>query len=312
MDGFEILYKLLILIKVDSTIKDAKKLIEQLTDIKVEDQRFKFTLNFDSQMNDEDLFYKCLNCYIEDISYYPVKLKRNFYNKYINLDLNENIEQLKKQVFKKEKIPIERQEYYLYSKENVYPEKLENNKTLKNVDLYENKFYIRIKEEYNDIIKLKYPNSEIKEIKTDLYNTGIELYESLKYDDNIKEKDFGFKLFYQDKNKKKEIELDNILIKQGIKSGEIIEIEYRNKEDTYEFYVRGEHGETITINAKYNDTILFFKFLIYLKGGFNYESYWHDLIFAQKAIKKFNRTLVDINILKNTTMNLRWNRMGVC
>ena len=103
MDGFEILYKLLILIKVDSTIKDAKKLIEQLTDIKVEDQRFKFTLNFDSQMNDEDLFYKCLNCYIEDISYYPVKLKRNFYNKYINLDLNENIEQLKNRFLKKKK-----------------------------------------------------------------------------------------------------------------------------------------------------------------------------------------------------------------
>ncbi len=312
MDGFEILYKLLILIKVDSTIKDAKKLIEQLTDIKVEDQRFKFTLNFDSQMNDEDYFYKCLNCYIEDISYYPVKLKRNFYNKYINLDLNENIEQLKKQVFKKEKIPIERQEYYLYSKENVYPEKLENNKTLKNVDLYEKKFYIRIKEEYNDIIKLKYPNSEIKEIKTNLYNTGIELYESLKYDDNIKEKDFGFKLFYQDKNKKKEIELDKILIKQGIKSGEIIEIEYRNKEGTYEYYVRGVIGDLITINAYPSDTILFFKFLIYLKSNMKYHSYYYDLYFGQKAIKNFGTTLIDNNIMVNAKMFLLWNRIGVC
>ena len=73
-----------------------------------------------------------------------------------------------------------------------------------------------------------------------------------------------------------------------------------------------EENETKTINAKYNDTILFFKFLIYLKGGFNYESYWHDLIFAQKAIKKFDRTLIDYYILKNTTMYLRWNRMGVC
>ena len=56
MDCFEILYKLLILIKDDSTIKDAKRLIEQLTDIKVEDQRFKFTLNFDSQMEMKIIF----------------------------------------------------------------------------------------------------------------------------------------------------------------------------------------------------------------------------------------------------------------
>ena len=113
-------------------------------------------------MNDEDYFYKCLNCYIENISYYPVELKRNFYNKYINLDLNKNIEQLKKQVFKREKIPIEKQKYYLYNTENEFTEELENNKTLKNVDIYEKKFYIYINKEYNDIIKLKYPNSEIK------------------------------------------------------------------------------------------------------------------------------------------------------
>ena len=262
-------------------------------------------------MNDEDYFYKCLNCYIENISYYPVELKRNFYNKYINLDLNKNIEQLKKQVFKKEKIPIERQKYYLYSRENEFPEELENNKTLKNVDLHEKKFYIYINEEYNDIIKLKYPNSEIKEIKTDLYNTGIELYESLKYDDNIKEKDFGFKLFYQYKNKKKEIQSDNILIKQGIKSGEIIEIEYRNKEGTYEYYVKGEHGETLTINAECTDTILFFKFLIYLKSDFNYEPYWHDLIIYGKVIKNFERALTDHYILKNATMLLSCKRMGI-
>ena len=118
MDGFEILYKLLILIKVDSTIKDAKKLIEQLTDIKVEDQRFKFTLNFDSQMNDEDYFFKCLNCFIEDISYYPVELKRKFYNKYIKIDLKKNIEQLKKQVFKKEKNSYYRNIIYIVEKMN--------------------------------------------------------------------------------------------------------------------------------------------------------------------------------------------------
>ena len=311
MDGFEILYKLLILIKDNSTIKDAKRLIEQLTDIKVEDQRFKFTLNFDSQMDDEDYFYKCLNCYIEDISCYRVKLKRNFYNQYIKLDLKKNIEQLKKNVFKIHKIPIERQKYYLYSPEKEFPEVLENDKTLKNVDLDGKQFYIYIEKESNDIIKLKYPNSEIKEIKTDLYNTGIEFYELLAYDDNIKEKDFGFKLFYQDKkNNKKEIELDKLLIKQGIKSGEIIEIEYKNKENTYEYHVRGIKGDTITINANPNDTILYFKFLIYLKSGYIYESFYYDLLYPQKKLEIY-RTLNDYDIPKNGKMFLRWNRMGV-
>ena len=70
MDGFELLYKLMILIKLDSRIKDAKKIIEQLTEIKVENQRFKFTFNFDSQMDDEKYFCDCLNYHIEDISYY--------------------------------------------------------------------------------------------------------------------------------------------------------------------------------------------------------------------------------------------------
>ena len=117
-------------------------------------------------------------------------------------------------------------------------------------------------------------------------------------------------MFYQDKNKKKEIELDNILIKQGIKSGEIIEIEYKNKENTYEYHVLGTHGDTITINANTNDTILYFKFLIYLKSGYIYDSFYYELLYGQKKLEIY-RTLNDYDIPKNGKMFLRWNRMGV-
>ena len=302
MDGFELLYKLMILVKEYSTIKDAKKIMEQLTEIKSENLRFKFTFNFDSQMDDDNYFYKCLNYSIEDISSYPVLLVRNFHRSYIHLDLNENIEKIKNQVFKIRKIPINRQKFYLDFDE------LENNKNLKDVDLYGKKIQLYIENEYKDIIKVKYPNSELKEKKTDLFNTGFELYQEFIGDDYIEKNDLGFNLFYKDKkNNKKYIKFDELLINQGIKNKDVIEIENRNikTENIYEVNVEENCLKIFTLNVNIYDTVFYFKFLIELKSDRLYDAYNCSLFFNGKSLEKNrDKKLVDINIQKNSTFQL--------
>ena len=69
-------------------------------------------------------------------------------------------------------MPIDRQQFYLNE------EKLYNDwsfKDHKNISLFNNKIFVKITKKLNDTIYIKYPNSEIKKIRTDLYNTGLEL-----------------------------------------------------------------------------------------------------------------------------------------
>ena len=69
-------------------------------------------------------------------------------------------------------MPIDRQQFYLNE------EKLNNDwsfKDHKNISLFNNTIFIKITKKLNGTIYIKYPNSEIKKIRTDLYNTGLEL-----------------------------------------------------------------------------------------------------------------------------------------
>ena len=56
---------------------------------------------------------------------------------------------------------------------------LENNEILKDKNLFENKLSVNITKELNNQIKIKYPNSEEKQINTDIYNTGVEFLEEI-------------------------------------------------------------------------------------------------------------------------------------
>jgi len=71
------------------------------------------------------------------------------------------------------KIQIDRLKFYLNDEE------INNELLLKDINLFEIKFSIKISKLNNDILNLKYPNSEIKQIKIDLYNTGLELLEEI-------------------------------------------------------------------------------------------------------------------------------------
>jgi len=108
------------------------------------------------------------------------------------------------------KIQIDRLKFYSNDVE------LNNELLLKDINLFETKFSIKISKLNNDILNLKYPNSEIKQIKTDLYNTGLELLEEIQNQIIITDsRDMVYDLIY-----KKIILPDNLLINYGIKIGD--------------------------------------------------------------------------------------------
>ena len=52
---------------------------------------------------------------------------------------------------------------------------LDDNQYLMNENFFEKELYIKISKSCNDLIFIKYPNLEVKIIKTDFYNTVLEL-----------------------------------------------------------------------------------------------------------------------------------------
>ena len=76
---------------------------------------------------------------VYDISKYRVPILRNLYIDEIELNLKENVEQLKKQVFELIKIPIDRQIFHLNKIE------LKNERSLEKENLFENNLSMEIK-----------------------------------------------------------------------------------------------------------------------------------------------------------------------
>lgn len=93
------------------------------------------------------------------------------------MDLNKKVGELKQIVFEKTKVPIERLKFNLNERE------LDNDysfKSIPEIDPFKEKVVINISgKQLNDVIYLQYPNSEIKECHTDLYNTGLELLKQI-------------------------------------------------------------------------------------------------------------------------------------
>ena len=90
--------------------------------------------------------------------------------------------------------------------------KKKNKLLLKDIKLFETKFSIKISKLNNDILNLKYPNSEIKQIKTDLYNSGLELLEEIQNQIIADSRDMVYDLIY-----KKIILPNNLLIIMKLK-----------------------------------------------------------------------------------------------
>jgi len=239
-------------------IKDLKKIIEKQTGIDEKNLRYKLSFAFDMPSSDESLFWNSLkieaNTY--DITKFEAKLTRLTYEEDILLDLNKKIRDLKKSLSEKTKVPIEKLQFQLNY--NI----LSNEKILKDYDLFENKLSVIIIKEKNNQIKLKYPNSEEKQINTDLCNIGIEFLKEIQGNTNIQNSnDIKYDLIY--KNKK--INLDDLLIHLGIKNGDLIEL--KERKNTFPIYVKTLTGKTITLNVESSDTIYYSKSLIHLFEG---------------------------------------------
>ena len=239
-------------------IKDLKKIIEKQTGIDEKNLRYKLSFAFDMPSSDESLFWNSLkieaNTY--DITKFEAKLTRLTYEEDILLDLNKKIRDLKKSLSEKTKVPIEKLQFQLNY--NI----LSNEKVLKDYDLFENKLSVIIIKEKNNQIKLKYPNSEEKQINTDLCNIGIEFLKEIQGNTNIQNSnDIKHDLIY--KNKK--INLDDLLIHLGIKNGDLIEL--KERKNTFPIYVKTLTGKTITLNVESSDTIYYSKSLIHLFEG---------------------------------------------
>ena len=272
-------------------LNDAKKIIKKITGISEDNQRCRISFFSDSF---NELFWSNSRFEVCDISNYPSKIERKYYEKKINLDLNKSVEELKKIIFQKEQIPIERQKFYLNDSG------LKTSFSLREINLFEDNLSIMITKQLNDTIKIKFPNSEIKEIKTDLFNNGFELLEEIQ---NITLNDSSLIKYNIIYNNKK-ISFNELLIAQGIKQGDIIELRERNANvlfykditgKTYEIYVEGE------------DTIGFLKFFTNLKLGIPIDQ--QRFTFAGKILED-NRTFNSYNIQKESTLSLALRLLG--
>ena len=168
------------LINPNLTIDEIQKFIKDKTGIKEENQRFEFCKKKEHSRgkishNYPDLykqdgnnnFWEFFELNVYDKSRYYTGLRRDFYETEIILDLTKKVKELKEMIFQQVKIPTERIEFYLDK------EKLDDNHSLENDNLITNELSIKVNKYLDDVIYLKYPNSEIKEIKTDLCHTGI-------------------------------------------------------------------------------------------------------------------------------------------
>ena len=203
------------LINKDLKMKDIKRIIKEKTGIIEENQRFHVyfdSINFHYYNSmDAALFWNNFKIKIYDKTRYHTSLTKHYYEEDVILDLNRKVEQLKQMVFEQTKIPINRQKFYLNGEE------LNNDVSLENENLFGKNLSIKFTKQLNDVIYLKYPNSEIKEIKTDLCITGLELLEE--FVPEAIGADINYNLFYNNEISP----FLNLLVNSGIKSGDTIE-----------------------------------------------------------------------------------------
>ena len=275
------------LIDPDLKMKDIKKIIKDKTGITEENQRIHVYFNFFDflawKSTDESSFWSNFKMNIYDATRYYAKIKKKFYETEVILDLTKKIEELKQLIFAQKKFKIDSLEFrigdYSPSEDEV----------LSNHNLFDRKLSIEVKNKIlNDVVNIQYPNSDTKEITTDLSNTGIELLEE------IGGIDFGIKYDLYYNNEK--IPLEDVLVNAGIKSGDTIVLEKRS---TYQIFQKTLTGKTYTLDVNPSDSIKLYKIFCYYKIGIPIDQ--QRIIFASKVLED-NKTLADYNIQRESTL----------
>ena len=172
---------------------------------------------------------------------------------------------------------------------------LENNEILKDENLFENKLSVTITKELNNQIKIKYPDSEEKQINTDIYNTGVEFLEEIQ-NNRI---DYSMDIEYDLIHNKEKLNLDRRLIDLEIKNGDLIELKQRC--NNHQIFVKTLTGKTINFDIQSSDTLYYLKSLIHLFEGISMSE--QRFIFEGKQLGD-GAALEDYKIPKGSTLIL--------
>jgi len=265
-------------------VMDVKKIIKNITGIKEENQRIKVSFNIN---DDNNYFWNFQHILVYDITNFNLSFRKDSYETNIFLDLNKKIEGLKRSIFEQTKIPINRQKLFLNNIELI------NEYTLVNEDLFKNNLELKINKESKDSIYIKYPDSKIKIIKTDLCNTGYELIKQINpY--NFDKLNLKHGLLY----KNKYIPLSDLLVSSEIKNGDLIELIDRK---TFPIHIKTLTGKTVDINVAPFDNIEYIKSLYQDKEGVPPDQ--QRLIYNGVMLKD-NKTIFDYKIEKESTLHL--------
>ena len=167
---------------------------------------------------------------------------------------------------------------------------------MSNYNLFDGKLSIEVKNKIlNDVVNIQYPNSDTKEITTDLSNTGIELLEEIGGIENVMTPYFRVKydLYYNNE----EIPLEDVLVNAGIKSGDTIVLEKRS---TYQIFQKTLTGKTYTLDVNPSDSIKLYKIFCYYKIGIPIDQ--QRIIFAGRQLED-NHTFAYYNIQRESTLH---------
>ena len=281
-------------IKDTLTVKDLRAIVSSYSKISNENLRMQLMFEKEGNIKDFELDskisdYLFINVY--DLSNFPVQININYYEDTIFLNLNDNIKELKRMINNKLNIPIERQSFTFG--ESSSPDNL----CLEYFDPFKSKISLNISSLYDKektLLELKYPNGEIKQIYTDLLNTGYSLIEELNNDKMI----YPIPYDIYSPHEKEPLPLYNLLVLHKITEKDILELK---KRENMQIFVKTLTGKTITLEVSPNDKGFMVKFFIQLKEGIPIDQ--QKIIFESKLIMG-NKTLAEQYIKQGSILYL--------